>query len=212
MNYIDISVPVRGEGMPTWPGSPPVQFEHRLSIQCGDNADDTTMTLSVHTGTHIDAPSHFVDGGKTLDELGLDPFIGPCQVVTCEGVPRIDVAALERANVAPDTTRLLFKTDNSLNKWSDTFDETFVGLSLEGARWVTDRGIKLVGIDYLSIQPYGESDEIHKQLLRQEVVILEGLMLGHVEPGHYDLLCLPMRLQGTEGAPARALLRPKANE
>lgn len=206
MSYIDISVPVRDTDMPHWPGSPAVRFDRRLSLACGDNADDTTMTLSVHTGTHIDAPSHFIDGARTLEELGLEPFMGPCQVVSCEGVPRIDVAALERADIRPETTRVLFKTDNSATAWGPTFDDSFVGVDLQAARWLAERELLLVGIDYLSIQPYGDTDDVHKAILGADIAILEGLNLAEVEPGMYRLMCLPMRLVGTEGAPARALL------
>ena len=205
--WIDISHPVSPGATPTWPGSPPVEFHKRLSMSCGDNADDTTITMSVHTGTHIDAPGHFISGRETADQIPLDVFMGPCAVVSCQGVAVISAATLEAANIPSDVERLLLKTDNG-SKWSPDFDEEFVGVALDGARWIADRGIGLVGVDYLSVQPFRESDDVHRTLLGAGTVVLEGLMLGHITPGKYELLCLPLRLVGVEGAPARALLRP----
>lgn len=206
-SYIDISVPVTDAGMPRWPGSPAVRFEPRLRMSNGDNADDTNLSLNVHTGTHIDAPSHFVPGAPTIDQVGLDTLLGPCFVADCRGTPVVTAAALEGADIPADTKRLLLKTDN-VDKWGPEFDESFVGIGMDGAAWITERGIGMVGIDYLSVQPYSASDELHQHLLGADVVVLEGLNLAHVEAGHYVLVCLPLALQGLEGAPARAVLLP----
>lgn len=207
MSWIDISAPLGVPEMPTWPGSSGVSFLDNLSLAAGDHADDRTMSIGLHTGTHVDAPSHFLPGTKTMGEVALSKMIGPCVVADLRGHGRIDATLLSSLKLPQGTTRLLFLTDNSL-AWSAKFKEDFVGLSLDGATWIIEQGIELVGNDYLSIQPYGESDEIHRELLRHEVVILEGLMLGSVAPGPYTLMCLPMKLQDVEAAPARALLFP----
>ncbi len=205
--WIDISVPVMPGRIPTWPRSPAIKFERRLSLAGGDNADDTTVTMSVHTGTHLDAPRHFVPGGATVDQLPLSTFTGPCQVVDCRGRAAIDALTLERAEIPENTRRLLLKTDNE-HKWAPEFDESFVGVTVDGAQWLARRRLALVGIDYLSIQPYHETDQVHRAVLGAGTAILEGLTLEHVEPGPYLLMCLPIKLCGTEGAWARALLLP----
>lgn len=203
----DISVSVRPGVIPTWPGSPSPRFDRRLALANGDPADDTTLTMNIHTGTHIDAPSHFVEGGATVDAVSLETLVGPCSVVDLRGLPIIGAADLERAGIGEDATRLLFKTDNA-SKWSPDFDESFVGLSVDGAKWIVEHGARLVGNDYLSVQPFRESDEVHQTLLGAGVVLLEGLDLSAVEPGPYTLVCLPLKLHGVEGAPARAILFP----
>lgn len=208
--WIDISAPIRSAGMPTWPGSAGVSYHENLSLDHGDHADDRTMSLGLHTGTHIDAPSHFLRPGKSVDQVSLSKMIGACYVADLRGRKSIDAEALESLGLPAQTTRLLFLTDNSEN-WTAEFNEKFVALSLDGAKWITRHGIELVGNDYLSIQPYGASDEIHRELLRSEVLVLEGLMLEGVQPGPYHLMCLPIKLQGVEAAPARALLFPSGS-
>jgi arylformamidase len=208
---LDISVPVRPGTTPTWPGSPPIRFEPRLSLARGDSADDTTLTMNLHTGTHIDAPSHFLAGAKTVDAIALGALIGDCRVVSFEGRPVVTATDLEDADIPEGTTRLLLKTDNA-QKWSSDFDESFVGLDVDAAKWIVARGIELVGNDYLSVQPYRESDDVHRTLLGGEVVIVEGLDLSAAEPGPYVLVCLPLKLAGVEGAPARAVLLPPGTD
>lgn len=208
MKPIDISTPVAPGVTPRWPGSPEIAFSPELRIADGDPADDTTITMNIHTGTHIDAPSHFVPGAPTVEQVSLERLVGPCRVVSFEGLAKIDAAALEAADIPAGTTRLLCKTDNEPRWASEVFDEDFVGFSVDGAKWLVEHGIELVGIDYLSVQPYRESDEVHHTLLGAHVVVVEGLRLGHVNPGAYSLVCLPLKLSGVEGAPARAILLP----
>lgn len=208
-DWIDVSAPLDAS-LPCWPGSQPVHFEENLSIRSGDPVDVRTMTLGLHTGTHIDAPSHFLEGGATVDQVPLAKMIGPCVVADLRGHRSISAALLAAQNLPATATRLLCLTDNS-DGWAPEFDADFVGLSLDGAEWLAANGYDLVGNDYLSVQPHGGDDEIHRVLLRQEIVLLEGLMLKHVEPGPYELLCLPMKLVGVEGAPARVLLKREAD-
>ncbi len=205
---IDISTPVAPGVTPRWPGSPELQFVPTLRLADGDPADDTTLRMNIHTGTHIDAPSHFVPGAPTVEQIPLGRLVGPCRVVSFEGLTTITAAALEAAAIPEGTTRLLCKTDNEARWASPEFDEGFVGFSVDAAEWVVARGIGLVGVDYLSVQPYHESDDVHRVLLGARTVVVEGLRLGAVQPGAYTLVCLPLKLQGVEGAPARAILLP----
>jgi len=160
----------------------------------------------VHTGTHIDAPAHFLPGGQRVEDLDLEVLTGPCWVADLRGREQIAASDLEALMVPPDTRRLLLKTDNHA-RWGPEFDEGYTALLSDGARWVVERGIRLVGIDYLSIQAYRAPDSVHTDLLSAGVVILEGLDLAEVPGGSWELLCLPLKLVGTEAAPARALLR-----
>lgn len=205
--YIDISVPLHPE-LPVWPGNPKVRLFSTLQLSKGDMANVSHMEINVHSGTHIDSPLHFIDNGKTTAEIALDRFIGPCQVVSFEGQKTITAEGLEALKLPKDTKRLLFKTDNS-QKWSDPghpFDTEFCAITLDAAHWIVDRGIELVGIDYLSIQLYHDSFDTHVVLLGNEVVILETLNLTGVAPGPYKLICLPLSARGVEGIPARAVL------
>ena len=204
---LDISVPLH-PGLPVWPGNPNVRIESTLRMADGDVANVSHLELNVHSGTHIDAPLHFVDGAKTTEEIPLEKLVGPCQVVSFEGQTAITANGLEALQLPPGTRRLLFKTDNS-RKWSDLhhpFDPDFIAITLDAAHWIVNRGIELVGIDYLSIQRFHDPTDTHVVLLENEVVILETLNLSAVEPGAYRLICLPLRAMGVEGIPARAIL------
>ena len=210
MSYIDVSVSV-SEKLPVWPGSPNIQFEKSLSLSDGDVADDTTLHFSVHTGTHIDAPSHFLEGKKSVDEISLDVLIGSTYLVEFpSSIDLIDGKLLDSLDLPANIERLLFKTRNSLlwNADQHSFDKEFVALTMDAAQWVVDKGIRLVGIDYFSIQRFYDGPETHRILLGAEVVVIEGLDLTQVETGYYELLCLPLKLKGIEGAPARVILKP----
>lgn len=209
--WIDISVPV-GPGLtPVWPGAPPIVFERRLDLARGDEVTDTTISFSVHTGTHIDAPAHFLCGGTNTDAIQPSRLIGPCYVADLRGQEQISADALTRAKIPTATPRVLLRTDNS-DRWAATFDPGFAGLTPEAARWVVERGIELLGIDYLSVQPFEGSRAVHEALLSAGVVVLEGLDLRGVEAQTYELICLPLALVGSEGAPARAMIRPISTE
>jgi arylformamidase len=205
VELIDVTVPLRA-GMVTYPGDPTVQTELHSSIGRGDAVNLTRLDFGVHSGTHVDAPSHFLDGEGGAEALPLDALVGPAAVVDARSVTGVlDRDALERLDL-PDVPRLLFRTGNSELWEHDAFAEEFVQLDGSGAEVLVERGVTLVGIDYLSI---GDEDA-HRVLLGAGVVPVEGLDLRAAEPGEYELLCLPMKLVGADGAPARVLLRRSA--
>ena len=204
---LDISMPVR-PGMVAWPGSPGVVAEEHLALARGDVANATRLSLDVHCGTHVDAPLHVLAGAPAMDSLDLGRLCGPAAVVELGDVRRISAEHLERA-VPAGTSRLLLKTINSRGGVSaDAFDEDFAALTADAAQWIVERGIDLVGIDYLSIQRFEDDPTTHEILLGAPVIILEGLVLSHVAPGPYELYCLPIAIPDLEAAPARAVLRP----
>jgi arylformamidase len=195
----DISVPIRSE-MVTYPGNPPVLLERVDSIHNGHSCNVSRLDLGVHTGTHVDAPLHFVEGGAAVETLSLEILMGAAQVVAADGPGDIEPAAV--AAVAAGTERVLFKTRNS-EAWADAaFRADFARLSPGAAELLVARGVRLVGVDYLSVG----GAPTHRLLLEAGLVALEGLDLRGVEPGFYELVCLPLRLVGADGAPARAVL------
>ncbi len=196
MKMIDISVPLR-EGMVTYPGDPVVRLERASSIANGDVVNLTRMDFGLHSGTHVDAPAHFIDGAAGVDEVPLEALIGPCEVVEAPDLSRDSVA-----RVREGVERVLFKTPNSELWARDEFAEEFARLDGEAAALLVERGVRLVGVDYLSV---GDEDA-HHALLEAGVVPVEGLDLRGVEPGSYELICLPLRVEGADGAPARAVL------
>jgi arylformamidase len=197
VQIIDVSVPLR-EGMVTYPGDPVVQVELAASIADGDPVNLTRVDLGLHSGTHVDAPRHFLDGAAGVDELPLDALIGPCVVVEAPDLTLESVAC-----VPADAERVLFKTPNSELWTRDEFAEEFVRLDGEGAGLLVERGLRLVGVDYLSVG----DEAAHHALLEAGVIPVEGLDLRGVEPGAYELVCLPLRVVGADGAPARVVLR-----
>jgi arylformamidase len=208
MKIYDITLPIT-PGMPVWPGDPAVVLERVSSMDAGAHDNISRLACSVHTGTHVDAPHHFLNDHRTVDALPLDVLTGPTQVIQIpEEVDLITAAILEGAGIPPGTTRLLLKTRNSMI-WQGAengFVRDFVGVSLDGAEWLVQAGLQLVGIDYLSIAPYKKSIPTHQALLKAGIIILEGLDLRAVSPGIYDLYCMPLKLVGSDGAPARAIL------
>ncbi len=209
----DVSVSLSSD-LPVWPGDPDVAVEPAARIARGDVCNVSRLALSSHTGTHVDAPWHFVDGAAKLDEIPPQRWIGPCFVARVpEDARRVELAHMEAAGIPPGTERLLLRTANSA-RWRPgklTFDEHYVALSPVAARWVVERGIGLVGIDYLSIEAFDDlAHETHLTLLGNGVLIVEGLNLGAIEPGPYTLLCLPLPLAGGDGAPAHVLLIQEA--
>lgn len=206
---IDISVGIHSE-MPTWPGSKRFSLEPIMRLENGDEANVSQLDMEIHIGTHVDAPWHFVSGAKTIDQVSLDILIGRATVVEMPDASSITADNLEALNLPLDTERLLFHTRNS-QLWengSAEFYPDFVALAPDAARWVVDRQIKLVGVDYLSVQRYGDPPDTHQILLGAEVIVIEGLNLSGVESGQYNLSCLPLKLLGAEGSPARAVLVP----
>jgi arylformamidase len=203
----DVTRPIFNQ-MPVWPGDPPVIIE-RVSGEPGDDAAISSLKLSTHTGTHVDAPAHFIPAGETVDRLHLDLLLGPAWVVYLEAPAPISAAALEAASIPEGVERLLIRTQNSEPTGLERpgFDEDFVALTRDAAMWVASRGFRLVGIDGPGIGLYGqESTPVHQILLGAGVIPLEGLNLAEIEPGAYDLVCLPLRIEDGDGAPARVLL------
>ena len=203
MELFDVSVPIR-PGMPVYDGNPGVSLERAQSIADGAHANVSRLDLGVHTGTHVDAPLHFIDGAPGTESIPLGPLVGPSYVVDASGVEgdALDEAALRSLDIPAGVERLLFKTRNSRLWELDSFTRGFIRFDGSGARHVIGLGVKLVGIDYLSIG----TEDAHHEFLRAGVVPIEGLDLRGIEPGPYRLICLPLRLQGSDGAPARALL------
>jgi arylformamidase len=207
MRTYDITLTITPKTI-VWPGDEPVSIKQTSSIAAGDNSNVSEVTMSCHTGTHVDAPHHFLNNGVTVEDLSLDLLVGRAYVLHLPDVSMITAAALMQADVPPRTRRLLFKTRNS-QYWADgnrEFQTDYVGLSVDAAELLVDRNVKLVGIDYLSIAPYKMGTPVHSILLDAGMVIIEGLDLSMVSQGRYTLHCLPLKLGGVEGAPARAIL------
>lgn len=204
----DVTVPII-PGMPVWPGDPPVEVAAVMRTADGDGANISRLNISSHTGTHVDPPWHYIDDGQRLLDIPIERWIGPCHVAEIPaGVAKIEPEHLDDAAIPADTTRLLLKTTNS-RLWETVvapFDTSFVALSPAAARWVVGRGIQLVGIDYLGIEPYDGDGETHVTLLSHGVLVIEGLDLRAISAGRYTLICLPLKLDPGDGAPARVLL------
>lgn len=208
MEIIDISVPI-SPSMVVWPGALKTEFSWRRSMDRGDKNNNSNLAMSCHSGTHVDAPLHFVKGGQSVENIPLDLLVGKVFVLDLSQSREITLADLEKFWPQEKVDRVLFKTPNS-KIWKtgpETFVEEFCALREKETRWLLKKGIRLVGIDYLSIQHFGDSPIVHQLLLTAGVVIIEGLDLSPVSSGFYELICLPLKLVGLEGAPARVALR-----
>jgi arylformamidase len=201
--YIDISIPL-GDGSLTYPGDP----SPAIRFMAEDGWTVGRYQGGLHAGTHLDAPWHLIPGGKRLHEMDLSCFVGPCLVADFRHLTRAAQAEdLEGLAMAESIERLLIKTGNSGREyWREPWDGRAIGIGVTAAQWCASRRLRLVGIDYLSVEPVGES-AVHRELLGHEIAILEGLRLGHVEAGEYELIAAPVNLTGTDGAWCRALLR-----
>lgn len=209
MRIYDISVPI-SPNLPTWPGDPPVTLERIARMEEGASSNVSQISMSVHTGTHIDAPYHFLGGDTpTCEKLALNTLTGRAYVLQIPvEVDTITAKVLERAHIPPRTRRLLLKTRNSHN-WtlqSSKFIEDFVAISPSGAQHLAERGIKLVGIDSASVAPFNSQVPTHKILLEAGMILIENLNLSEVSQGRYSLYCLPLKIVGADGAPARVIL------
>ena len=206
--WIDISVPLY-TGMVHWPDNPAVRIERMQDLAQGDAANVSKLELGAHTGTHMDAPRHFYADGAGLDEMPLDAALGPARVIRIEHPQAILPAELEAHNLQAGE-RVLFRTQNSERCWNtDQFVEDFVYISAAAAQFLVDRQVRTVGVDYISVGGYVyDGVETHRILLGAGLWLIEGLNLAAVEPGAYELICLPLRIAGADGAPARAILRP----
>lgn len=208
MKIYDISVTTTPETI-TWEGTEKGQSVEWLAMVGPDSvASLSTQSFGSHTGTHLDAPLHFVPGGKSVEQLDLDALVGPVELVHVHG-DVIGAADLEAAKLPSDTRRVIFKTRNTDRGLmaGHEFARDYVGVGPDAAQWLVDRGYVLVGIDYLSVGPYGAANvATHRILLGAEVVLVEGLSLAHVAPGRYVIAVLPPKFAGVEGSPCRAIL------
>lgn len=209
MKFFDISLPIY-TGMVCWPGHPPVLVERFREIETGASSNASRLEMSVHSGTHVDAQRHFLLDGATIEQLLPDLLIGSAQLVEfSENIQIISDELLQYAGILPDVKRLLLKTRNS-SQWAlqgRSFNPDFVALTPEAALWIVERGIHTLGIDALSIAKFHEpGHRTHLILLKAGVAVIEGLDFHAVPPGKYQLVCLPLKLVGSDGAPARAYL------
>jgi arylformamidase len=203
---LDVSVPLR-EGLPAYPGNPPFELQPLKRIAEGGSSNVSRLMLGTHTGTHVDAPKHFFDDGAGVDGLALNLLIGRARVIDISKRGGITAGDLEAAGLREDL-RVLFKTPNSALWNSDTFHEDYAHLTEAGARYLVDQGVKVVGIDYLSIEQFKKPGApAHRMLLSNGVIIIEGLNLADAEPGMYEMYCLPLLVAGGDGAPARVVLK-----
>ena len=210
MKIQDISITISND-LVTWPGDPKVNIQLPIQMKKGDACNVSRWEIGAHTGTHTDAPFHFIDNGKGIDEVPLDLYIGPCLVV--EVKPRtINIEKDDIAHVRlKGHKRVLFKTRNS-DHWKNgnmEFDKDFIAVGVSGAEYLIENGVQLVGVDYLSVESFHAPFEhpVHKKLLGKSVVVVEGLNLSDVKPGEYELLCMPLKIKHGDGTPVRAALR-----
>lgn len=207
--WIDLTHPLHRD-LPTWEDSEPVSIAPYCEIGPDSPVRVSELRMGSHNGTHLDAPSHFVAGGAMVEDLPLEVLMGEAWIADCGDEALLTDSVLESLAVPDGTLRLLLRTTSTRRRLMHTsrFERTYAGLDETGARWVVDRGIRLLGIDYLSVQAYQASDETHRTLLSAGVVLVEGLDLSRPAVGRHDLVCLPLLGRDLDGAPVRALARP----
>ncbi len=208
MKFYDISLPI-SNNLPVWPGDPPVSLKMTSSMAKGDQCNVTSIEMGAHAGTHIDAPYHFLEAGATTDTIPIETLIGPCLVVELDVEDIIEKNDFRKYNPGKHS-RILIKTRNS-ELWSNgvsSFESNYVSLGIDAAQYLVEIKTILVGIDYLSIESFQCGIcPVHRLLLENNITVLEGLNLSEVKAGAYELICMPLKLQGCEGAPARVVLR-----
>ena len=206
MKLYDATLPIQ-KGMVTFPGDPPFEMQPYFQRSKGDPFDLALLSRGTHLGTHVDPPAHYLDGGATVDEIPLEALVGPGVVLDMRGKSQVDRQALEEASIE-DHTRILLKTDNGPLLLDPSFRKDYAHLTEDGARYLVERKVCLVGIDYLSIERYNNPGApVHHILLESGVVVVEGVHLLEIPPGPYEILCLPLPIKGADGAPARLILR-----
>ncbi|MCP4361170.1 MAG: cyclase family protein [Chloroflexi bacterium] len=207
MKIHDLTLPI-SPNLIVWPGDPPVTIKRELDMDKGDICTLSAVAMSAHTGTHLDAPAHFIPDGRGVETLDLQVLVGTAVVVETLNATQITAEVLDSLSIPPGTKRLLIKTSNSA-RWAageTDFYEEYVAVTTVGAQWLVDHGIKLVGVDYLSVAPFTALVECHQILLGAGVIPVEGLNLHHISPGTYQFICLPLLIPGSDGAPCRAIL------
>lgn len=206
MKVYDVSIPLRAD-MPTYDGEPGPVLDFRSLLSRGDSMTISALSLGSHTGTHVDAPAHFVNGAPGIDSIPVDALVGPAYVAEFAGDTHITAADLDSMAIPSDCQRLLLKTRNGRFWDDDSFHQDFIALALDAAKALVERDIRLVGIDYLSIERFhADPHAVHETLLGKGIVIVEGLDLRRIAPGPYLLVCAPLNVVGAEGAPARVFL------
>ena len=202
---IDITMPLHSD-MLLYPGSPPFSVEQYRSISSGDTSNNSRFSMGTHVGTHVDAPGHYVDGGPGIDMVDPAILIGPCRVFRLAG-RQISAEVLRGLDLA-GVTRALFRTPSSDDLSDPEFKTDFAHVTGDGAEYLAETGVKLVGVDYLSLDRYkAPGHPAHHTLLGAGVAVIEGVVLSGVEPGDYELICCPLKIAGAEAAPARVFLR-----
>lgn len=207
MHLYDISLTL-SPNLPTWPGDSAFELIQVGKIEEGASSNLSKICMSAHAGTHVDAPKHFLSDGTTVEHLSLSDLSGRAYVLHLQDVDLITADVLKKAEIPPRTRRILFRTRNSdlWAKGEESFKEDFVAISADGAQYLADRGFRLVGVDYLSVAPYQDVAPTHQILLKAGVILVEGLDLSQVSQGRYTLYCMPLKIAGAEGTPARAIL------
>jgi arylformamidase len=207
-HWIDVSVPLH-TGMVHWPGDPEPSFERIAEMEQGANANVTFCRMSAHTGTHMDAPCHFLDRKTGIDQFPLEIGIGPARVISMRPDGQVITGEELRNKRIQPGERVLFKTRNSLQRWENRdFQTDYVGLDSSAGEFLAEVGIALVGVDYLSVGVFeGDGAQTHRLLLKAGIWILEGLNLFDIEEGYYEFICLPLPIAGSDGSPARVALR-----
>jgi arylformamidase len=206
MKLIDVSVPIDAN-LPTYPGNTPYTLEAVKRIARGDSSNVSTLHMSAHSGTHVDAPRHFFDNGPGVEGLALEMLVGRTRVVEAPSRKAVSAEALAGIDFSEDV-RVLIKTSNSRLWGSPEFHRDYAGVTEDGAKYLLEHGIKLVGVDYLSVEEFKKPGApAHHILLGAGIIVIEGLNLRDVEPGIYEMFCLPLPVVGSDGAPARVILR-----
>lgn len=205
--WFDVSVTLR-DGMVHWPGDPECRIQRVNRMEDGAVCNLTHLTMSAHTGTHMDAPRHFIADGLTMEQMPFDAVIGRCRVFEFDSTDQITADDLRKLKFSPGQ-RVLFKTRNSTRSWAmPEFDKDFISIRQDAAQYLVDQKVMTVGVDYLSIGGYGKDVvETHQIMLGAGLWVIEGLNLAAIKPGYYNLICLPLKIEGADGAPCRVVLR-----
>lgn len=207
--YVDISLPLSSR-LDAWPKSIGVQLEQVKTLSAGDSCNASNLHIDLHAGTHIDAPLHHINDGLDISELDVHRCCGPVWVTEISGTDLIGSEELDRCNIPDMCRRLLIRTDSKRfwrQGYQSGFSEDYSAMNEDGARWLVDHGFVLVGIDYLSVQPFWTNPEVHTILFNAGIIVLEGVYLNEASLGWWELICLPLRLEGAEASPVRAVLR-----
>lgn len=205
--WIDVTVGLQ-DGMPHWPGDPACKIRRVVSMADGSVCNLTHLSMSAHTATHMDAPRHFIADGQTMEQMPLEAVIGRCRVIEMKSRSQITAKELQSVRLRRGE-RVLFKTRNSSRSWKmQEFDKDFISIRQDAAAYLVERGVQTVGVDYLSIGGFEKDGvETHQIMLGAGIWVIEGLDLSQVKPGAYDLICLPLKIIGADGAPCRVVLR-----